>query len=115
MKEVKVGSDFSGVGAFDFAMKRIAEQKGFKIRNVFACDMDKYARISYLANHNAPQDYPLNVYDREIPKEPLDVYISSFPCQSFSLAGKRQGMDDEKGRGILFFNSHEFIKINKPT
>lgn len=113
-KVISVGSDFSGVGSFDYAMKRVSETKGFDVRNVFACDMDKYARKSYLANHQAPEYYPENVYDRQIPKEPLDVYISSFPCQSFSLAGKRQGKDDDKGRGILFFNSLEFIRQNKP-
>jgi DNA (cytosine-5)-methyltransferase 1 len=114
MKQIKVGSDFSGVGAFDFAMKRIAQQKALNVKSIFACDMDKYARISYLANHDAPEYYPLNVYDREIPKESIDIYMTSPPCQAFSLAGKRLGKDDEKGRGILFFNSHEFIKQNKP-
>jgi DNA (cytosine-5)-methyltransferase 1 len=38
--------------------------------------------------------------------------MTSPPCQAFSLAGKRLGKDDK--RGILFFNSHEFIKKNKP-
>jgi DNA (cytosine-5)-methyltransferase 1 len=38
--------------------------------------------------------------------------MTSPPCQAFSLAGKRLGKDDK--RGVLFFNSHEFIQINKP-
>jgi len=112
MKNIKIGSDFSGVGAFDFAIGRIAKQKGFKVENVFACDMDKYARQSYLANHDSPGYYPVNVYDRPIPEESLDIYMTSPPCQSFSLAGKRKGKDSENG--VLFFNSHEFIKENKP-
>lgn len=56
--------------------------------------------------------YPFNMYQREIPKESLDIYMSSPPCQSFSLAGKRKGEDDK--RGILFYNTHEFIQKNKP-
>lgn len=111
-KTIKVGSDFSGVGAFDYAIKRIAEKKNFTIENIFACDMDKYARQSYLASHEAPNYYPENVYGREIPTESLDIYMTSPPCQSFSLAGKRKGKTDK--RGVLFFNSHEFIKENKP-
>lgn len=38
--------------------------------------------------------------------------MTSPPCQAFSLAGKRLGKDDK--RGILFFNSYEFIQVNKP-
>ncbi len=110
--KLKIGSDFSGIGAFDYAIKRVSKAKGFEIENVFACDMDKFARISYLENHGNPGYYPGNVYEREIPNESLDVYMTSPPCQAFSLAGMRKGKDDE--RGILFFNSLEFIQKNKP-
>lgn len=51
--------------------------------------------------------YPFNVYNREIPEKSLDLYITSPPCQGFSMAGKREG-------SILFFNSLEFITKNKP-
>lgn len=106
--KLRVGSDFSGVGAFDQALTRL----GQNYETVFACDMDKYARQTFIHNYGDPEYYPENVYDREIPKESLDIYMTSPPCQSFSLAGKRKGEDDD--RGILFYNSHEFIKINKP-
>lgn len=110
MKQIKVGSDFSGVGAFNQALMRL----GIDYEEIFACDMDKFARQTFIHNYGEPKYYPTNVYDREIPKESLDIYMTSPPCQSFSLAGKRQGKDDSKGRGILFFNSHEFIQVNKP-
>jgi DNA (cytosine-5)-methyltransferase 1 len=105
---IKVGSDFSGVGAFNQALIRL----GIEYKEVFACDMDKYARQTFIHNYGEPEYYPQNVYDREIPSESLDIYMTSPPCQAFSLAGKRLGKDDQ--RGILFFNSHEFIKVNKP-
>lgn len=105
---IKVGSDFSGVGAFNQALMRL----GIKYNEVFACDMDKYARETFIHNYGEPKYYPKDVYDREIPKESLDIYMTSPPCQAFSLAGKRLGKDDK--RGVLFFNSHEFIKKNKP-
>ena len=105
---IRVGSDFSGVGAFNQALNRL----GIEYKEVFACDMDKYARQTFIHNYGEPDYYPTNVYDREIPKESLDIYMTSPPCQAFSLAGKRLGKDDL--RGILFFNSYEFIKVNKP-
>ena len=113
MKTIKVGSDFSGVGAFDFAINRVAEEKGFKVENVFACDWDKYARKSYLANHKEPGYYPHDVYERDFPEESLDIYMTSPPCQGFSMAGVRKSKDDDK-RNILFFNSLEFIQKNNP-
>jgi len=51
--------------------------------------------------------YPFNVYNRVIPDKSLDLYITSPPCQGFSMAGKREG-------SILFFNSLEFIDKNNP-
>lgn len=108
MSMLKVGSDFSGVGAFNQALIRL----GIQYQEIFACDMDKYARQTFIHNYGEPGYYPTNVYDREIPSESLDIYMTSPPCQAFSLAGKRLGKDDK--RGILFFNSHEFIQVNKP-
>ena len=105
---IKVGSDFSGVGAFDQALSRL----GIKHETIFACDMDKYARQTYIENYGEPSYYPTDVYERKIPQDPLDLYMTSPPCQAFSQAGSRLGKEDK--RGILFFNSHEFIQKNKP-
>ena len=105
---IKVGSDFSGVGAFDQALIRL----GIKHETIFACDMDKYARQTYIENYGEPSYYPTDVYERKIPQDPLDLYMTSPPCQAFSQAGSRLGKEDK--RGILFFNSHEFIQKNKP-
>jgi len=105
---LKVGSDFSGVGAFDQALKRL----GINYETIFACDMDKFARQTFIENYGEPKYYPENVYNREIPKESVDIYMTSPPCQAFSIAGKRKG--EKEDRGVLFYNSHEFILKNKP-
>ena len=105
---IKVGSDFSGVGAFDQALIRL----NIDYKTMFACDMDLYARETYMANYGEPIYYPFDVYDRKIPKQSLDIYMTSPPCQAFYLAGKRKGETDK--RGVLFYNSHEFIQENKP-
>jgi DNA (cytosine-5)-methyltransferase 1 len=105
---IKVGSDFSGVGAFNLALKRL----NIEFEELFACDMDKYARQTFIHNHGEPNYYPTDVYERKIPDLSLDIYMTSPPCQAFSLAGRRLGKEDK--RGILFFNSLEFIEVNKP-
>ena len=105
---IKAGGDFSGVGAFNQALIRL----GIPYKEVFVCDMDKYARQTFIHNYGEPEYYPKDVYERDVPSESLDIYMTSPPCQAFSLAGRRKGEDDK--RGILFYNSHEFIKENKP-
>lgn len=107
-QNIDIGSDFSGVGALDQSLKRLK----IPYNTVFACDIDKYARQSYIANYGKPQYHPFDVYDRLIPDKSLDIYMTSPPCQAFSLAGKRKGENDK--RGILFYNSYEFITKNKP-
>ena len=54
---IKTGSDFSGVGAFDQALIRL----NIPYKTVFACDMDKFARQTYIANYGEPDYYPENV------------------------------------------------------
>lgn len=112
-KSIKVGSQFSGVGAFEQSLIRL----GIDFKNIYAADWDKYARQTYLLNFEEPEYYVKDVHDTQI-KEitekhgSLDIAMFSPPCQAFSLAGKRLGKEDQ--RGILFFNSLEFIKENKP-
>ncbi len=112
---IKIGGQFSGVGAFDQALKNL----NVEYTNVYQAEWDKYARTTYLANHEEPCFYIEDVYDTpfdEITQKfgSLDIFMSSAPCQAFSIAGKRAGKNDEKGRGILFFQSLEFIRVNQP-
>jgi DNA (cytosine-5)-methyltransferase 1 len=113
MKKYKIGGQFSGVGAFDQALIRL----GIDFENVYQADWDKYARETYLHNYEAPEYYIKDVYDTPVQEitdrhGSLDIMMFSPPCQAFSLAGKRKGEKDK--RGVLFYNSHEFIVKNKP-
>lgn len=105
---IKVGTDFSGIGSPEQALKNLKIPHEVE----FACDIDKYARQSYLANHSCKVMYE-DITKRDHKEvEQLDLYIAGFPCQAFSMAGKRKGFEDV--RGTLFFNVAEFIKINQP-
>lgn len=105
---LEVGTDFSGIGSVDQALKLL----GIRSKKVFACDWDKFARKSYAFNYGRPDNFPKDVHEREIPSKPLGLYVATPPCQAFSMAGKRKGEEDK--RGILFYNSHEFIMKNRP-
>lgn len=110
---IKVGAHCSGVGAFDEALKTL----NIKYKNIYQAEIDKFARQTYLANNEPPLIYDWDLYDTDVEEltekyGSLDIFMSSVPCQSFSLAGKRGGEDDE--RGLLFYESLNFIRINNP-
>lgn len=105
---MKLGTDFSGIGAPEMALKYL----GIDFKSVFACEIDKYARQTFKQLHE-PQTFYNDITTRNHKEvEQLDLYVAGFPCQSFSTAGKRKGF--EEARGTLFFNVAEFIKENKP-
>ena len=105
---IKVGTDFSGIGSPESALKRL----NIPHKNIFACDIDKYAKQSFL-ELNSPDLFYDDITTRDYKEVPqLDLYVAGFPCQSFSIAGQRKGFNET--RGTLFFNVAEFIKVNQP-
>lgn len=105
---LKVGTDFSGVGSPETALKRL----GIEHEVEFACDIDKFARTSYQVLHNPKQMFE-DITTRPMDFPQLDIYVAGFPCQSFSIAGQRKGFDCPTN-GTLFYTLSEFIKINQP-
>tara|TARA_R100001163_G_C5038524_1_gene177170 strand:+ start:51 stop:1283 length:1233 start_codon:yes stop_codon:yes gene_type:complete len=105
---MKVGTDFSGIGAPEMALKYL----GIEFESVFACEIDKFARQSFEQLHNPIKFYNDITTRNHKEVEQLDLYVAGFPCQAFSMAGKRKGFDE--ARGTLFFNVAEFIKENNP-
>ena len=103
-----IGTDFSGIGAPEQALKKL----GIEYKSVFACDIDKYAKQSFLANYNTDNWYD-DITKRDHSKTPYcDLYVAGFPCQAFSVAGKREGFNDP--RGTLFYDLLQYIKIQRP-
>ena len=106
---IKIASQFSGIGSFEQAIINL----GIEHENIMAVDFDKYARQTYTANFGEPKHYFVDSYNADYENvENVDVFLSSPPCQSFSLAGKRLGESDP--RGLLFFETLRFINCNKP-
>jgi DNA (cytosine-5)-methyltransferase 1 len=96
---------FCGVGGFHQALASLGGEC------VFASDIDKQCQNTYFNNYGLmPVGDITKVEENTIPK--FDVLCGGFPCQSFSKAGKRKGIDD--ARGTLFFDILRIAKHHKP-
>lgn len=98
---------FAGIGGFRIAMQNLGG------KCVFTSEWDSEAQKTYFANFG---EVPFGDITKEETKkyipDDFDVLCAGFPCQAFSIAGKRGGFEDT--RGTLFFDVAEIIKRKKP-
>jgi len=134
-KEIRYADLFGGVGGFRLGIERASnlrwlqqtnekgenckdtkEQRGMcnsrKFSCVFYCDIDKYAVQTYNKNFNENHESTdiRTIKTDSIPE--IDMLCGGFPCQAFSIAGKRRGFKDT--RGTLFFEIARIIKAKRP-
>jgi DNA (cytosine-5)-methyltransferase 1 len=87
---------FAGIGGFRTALESVGG------KCVFASEWDKYAQITYEANFgDAPYGDITQIHESSIPD--IDVLTAGFPCQPFSLMGKREGFEHPT-QGTLFYD-----------
>ena len=103
---MKYISLFAGIGGFDLALDRLGHEC------VYTSEWDKHAAKVYELRFNRPVDTRdiKTVPTEEIPEH--DLLVGGFPCQAFSVAGKRLGFDDT--RGTLFFEIARILKDKQP-
>ncbi|MCD8024195.1 MAG: DNA (cytosine-5-)-methyltransferase, partial [Candidatus Gastranaerophilales bacterium] len=93
MTKLKFFDAFSGIGGFKLGLERA----GFEC--VGYCDNDKYANKLYRAYYKPNKEKFFNdittINTDELPD--FDIFCGGFPCQSFSIAGKRRGFEDTRG------------------
>jgi len=110
-RTIRLATMFSGIGAVEFALKRLQ----LKSEIIFASDNDKFVKQSYFENYNINDE---NWYDdvMDIKGEKylnnIDLLVGGSPCQSFSMIGKRKGLDDT--RGTLFYEFARVVKESQP-
>lgn len=96
---------FAGIGGFRIAFNN----EGFKC--VFSSEINKHCQEVYLKNYNElPYGDITKINPKDIPD--FDILTGGFPCQPFSICGKRKGFEDT--RGTLFFNICNIIKEKQP-
>jgi len=96
---------FSGIGGF----RQGFEKMGFEC--VFSCEINSKCRQVYTENFG---EFPFGDISKINPVEleDFDVLVAGFPCQPFSICGKKLGFEDT--RGTLFFEICKIIKIKQP-
>jgi len=108
-QKIKIPTVCSGIGSPEQALKEL--DISHKIS--FACEIDKYARQTYLANFTPNEMYTdLTAEEWDKSEQYSDLFIGGIPCQAFSLAGKRLGELDK--RGLLFYDFYRYVKNQQP-
>lgn len=96
---------FAGIGGFHYALS------SYGAECLYASEWDRPAQETYFVNHGImPSGDITKIASEEIP--PHDILCGGFPCQAFSISGKRLGFEDT--RGTLFFDIARIVKHHRP-
>ncbi len=101
---------FAGIGGFRAGLSRIP---GFEC--IGHCEIDRHADAGYCAIHNPTEKewYHADATTIDPAGVPdIDLLCAGFPCQSFSIAGRRKGFDDT--RGTMFFEIARIARYKRP-
>lgn len=100
---------FSGIGGFELAAKSIDKD----IELIGHSEIDKYAIEVFNRHFPGVKNYgdATRIDTRELP-DGFDLLVGGFPCQAFSISGRRRGFDDT--RGTLFFDIARVLKDKRP-
>ena len=105
---------FAGVGGIRLGFEQACKDLGFNSECVFTSEIDDWACQTYRKNFpndgHDPKSDVTKVDETQLPD--FDVLLAGFPCQAFSIAGKRGGFNDT--RGTLFFDVARIIKEKRP-
>lgn len=134
-KEIRYFSTFSGIGGFELGIERALhhrsqpaerdtahehsadrcgkqKRKAVQLSCVGSSEIDKYAAQIYQRHFPDHHNYgDITAIDAAALPD-FDLYVGGFPCQAFSIAGKRGGFSDT--RGTLFFDVARILQAKRP-
>ena len=101
---------FAGIGGFRSGLSKFGD---FFVPVGF-CEIDPFARRAYEAMYDTKGELFFEDARKIVPEElpDIDLICGGFPCQSFSIAGKRGGFED--ARGTLFFEIARIARVKRP-
>ena len=108
MKTLKYFSMFSGIGGFEYGL----QQSQYDFENIGYSEIDKYAVSIYEKHYPNHTNYgdATKIHTEDLPD--FEFLVGGFPCQAFSIAGKRKGFNE--ARGTLFFEIARILRDKKP-
>ena len=113
-KKIRFIDLFAGVGGIRLGFEQAATHLGYETECVFTSEIDEWAcktyRKNFLHDKHDPKNDITAIDETLLPD--FDVLLAGFPCQAFSIAGKRGGFEDT--RGTLFFDVARIIKEKSP-
>lgn len=111
MKPIRYFSMFSGIGGFELGIEQAARELGLTAECVGYSEIDKPAIRTYEEHFNHDNYGDATGIDPDLIPD-FSLLVAGFPCQAFSIAGRRRGF--EEARGTLFFDIARILQAKQP-
>lgn len=108
---INIATSFSGIGSPEYSLKRL----GICHNILFAGDIDIFCKETYFANYDISLEQwhnDVRLFNASQHFNNVDLFVGGSPCQSFSIGGKRKGL--EESRGTLFYEYARLVNECKP-
>lgn len=109
---MRVFSTFTGIGGFELGIDHAALITGTEVEHVGYSEIDKYAVQVFEKHYEGVKNYGdiTKIEAEDLPD--FECLVGGFPCQAFSIAGRRKGFEDT--RGTLFFDLARILRAKQP-